>query len=187
MKSSTVTWLLIVFLGVLLLGWMIYASPVGSGILTGRWNIKGLFHSFSQHSSMMGRSCPMRGMGMGRTSQNTGRRAWDVPSTAADMKNPFHGEQAILDGKKLYARNCASCHGVSGQGNGPVGVAMSPPPANLVSLKVQNQADGVLFWKIENGNPPMPGFRGVLSDESVWKIILYLRTLASHQKLSAKN
>jgi mono/diheme cytochrome c family protein len=41
-------------------------------------------------------------------------------------------DQQMLDnGKSLYASACASCHGETGAGDGPAGVAINPPPKNL--------------------------------------------------------
>src|SRR5208283_6105234 len=34
-------------------------------------------------------------------------------------------------GRLLYMRNCASCHGVKGDGRGPVAVLLKTPPADL--------------------------------------------------------
>ena len=38
------------------------------------------------------------------------------------------------DGKVLYDRYCASCHGVTGLGDGPAAEALSPRPTNLTTL-----------------------------------------------------
>ena len=37
----------------------------------------------------------------------------------------------VADGKRYFLSYCASCHGVSGDGHGPVAPALSKPPANL--------------------------------------------------------
>jgi mono/diheme cytochrome c family protein len=34
-------------------------------------------------------------------------------------------------GRMLYLRDCASCHGLMGEGDGPIARALSTPPANL--------------------------------------------------------
>jgi mono/diheme cytochrome c family protein len=38
-------------------------------------------------------------------------------------------------GDALYRRYCASCHGVTGLGDGPAAAALTPPPTNLTTLK----------------------------------------------------
>jgi mono/diheme cytochrome c family protein len=43
-----------------------------------------------------------------------------------------------LDGKDLYKTYCASCHGTTGLGNGPVAEALKKPPANLTLFSLSN-------------------------------------------------
>ena len=40
----------------------------------------------------------------------------------------------VAQGRKLYVEYCASCHGTSGEGDGPVSRALTTPPANLRKL-----------------------------------------------------
>jgi mono/diheme cytochrome c family protein len=42
-----------------------------------------------------------------------------------------HADEAIVEGHRLYLEYCASCHGLTGEGDGPVARALSTPPANL--------------------------------------------------------
>ena len=37
-------------------------------------------------------------------------------------------------GRQIYLERCASCHGLSGEGDGPVARALTTPPANLRRL-----------------------------------------------------
>ncbi len=45
--------------------------------------------------------------------------------------NPTAGDQ-------MYAKYCASCHGIAGQGNGPAAPAFKHAPANLTKLSKNN-------------------------------------------------
>ena len=45
---------------------------------------------------------------------------------AADAKT-------IAKGKTVFEQNCASCHGVSGAGDGPAAVALNPKPRNFAT------------------------------------------------------
>ncbi len=40
----------------------------------------------------------------------------------------------VKRGRTLYLRYCASCHGLSGEGDGPVARSLMTPPANLLRL-----------------------------------------------------
>jgi len=75
---------------------------------------------------------------------------------------------------------CMNCHGTKGDGNGPAGMGLVPPPRNFTCGELMKDIpDGQLFWIIKNGSPGtgMMPFSG-LSDEEVWQLIHYLRSLA---------
>lgn len=38
----------------------------------------------------------------------------------------------VKHGKKLFAQNCATCHGAEGKGDGATGASLNPKPRNLV-------------------------------------------------------
>ena len=86
-----------------------------------------------------------------------------------------------MHGAKLYAANCADCHGIAGYGDGPAAKALPLPPADLTAEHFWAHSDGELFWYISHGfEAPdgavaMPGFEGVLSSEARWDLIDYLR------------
>jgi mono/diheme cytochrome c family protein len=73
-----------------------------------------------------------------------------------------------------------ACHGLDGQNTGvPFADRMSPPVPSLTGSDVQSYTDGQLKWIIDYGIWPsgMPGSKGVLSDDEIWSIVLYLRHL----------
>jgi copper transport protein len=88
---------------------------------------------------------------------------------------------SVTAGGELYQRNCVPCHGVTGQGDGPVGLTLNPPPADLTIHTAPGvHPDGQLFLWISDGFPgasAMPAFRSVISDEDRWNLVNYLRTL----------
>jgi mono/diheme cytochrome c family protein len=53
---------------------------------------------------------------------------------------PAHGQEdaAVAQGKKLYSRYCASCHGVDGTGNGPAASTLEPKPSDLTQIAKRN-------------------------------------------------
>lgn len=97
------------------------------------------------------------------------------------QKNPMAATtQTIADGKDAFSHYCVACHGLDGQNTGvPFADRMSPPVPSLASKPVQDYTDGQLKWIIDNGLWPsgMPGSKGILSDDEVWSIVVYLRHL----------
>jgi len=43
-------------------------------------------------------------------------------------------DDAVAQGRQLYLEYCGSCHGLTGEGDGPVAHALTTPPANLRRL-----------------------------------------------------
>ena len=100
-----------------------------------------------------------------------------VPTEYAGLTNPLtsEGSQAGAD---LFKTDCVACHGADGRGDGPASQTLVPPPANLHKLN-QVAADDYLFWRINTGKPgtAMVGWKGVLTDEQVWQVVAFIRTL----------
>ncbi len=96
-------------------------------------------------------------------------------------KNPIRDSaSAIADGREAFSHYCTACHGLDGQNTGvPFADHMSPPVPSLASKEVQSYTDGQLKWVIDNGIWPsgMPASRGILSEDEIWSIVLYLRHL----------
>jgi len=93
-----------------------------------------------------------------------------APASAAEMKNPYAGNaNAAAGGKKLYAQNCAQCHGNNLQG-------MGPAPA-LQSSSVKSAKPGELFWFVTNGNlnNGMPSWSN-LPKQQRWQIVTFLES-----------
>ena len=44
---------------------------------------------------------------------------------------------AAGEGANLYATLCASCHGISGRGDGPAAPALTPPPTDLTKSELK--------------------------------------------------
>jgi mono/diheme cytochrome c family protein len=96
-------------------------------------------------------------------------------------KNPIASTpETIADGKEAFSHYCVACHGNDGQNTGvPFADRISPPIPSLASRDVQDYTDGQLKWVIDNGIFPsgMPGSKGILSDDEIWSIVVYLRHL----------
>jgi mono/diheme cytochrome c family protein len=96
-------------------------------------------------------------------------------------KNPIKvSAENIESGKQTFGFYCVVCHGRDGQNTGvPFAKNMSPPLPSLASSDVQRYTDGQLKWIIENGISPsgMPASKGILSEDDIWTIVVYLRNL----------
>ncbi len=95
--------------------------------------------------------------------------------------NPLEAsDENVGKGRAAFSHYCMVCHGLDGQNTGvPFADRMSPPVPPLASPDVQRYSDGQLKWVIENGIFPsgMPASKGLLSDEEMWRIVVYLRHL----------
>ncbi len=109
-----------------------------------------------------------------------------APPEIYNLQNPLkETPENIKKGKLLFQVKakplpCKQCHGIIGDGNGPMARGFSPPPRNFTCTKTINGVpDGQLFWIIKEGSPGtgMLSYKK-LSDEKIWKIILYIRQLA---------
>jgi mono/diheme cytochrome c family protein len=93
-----------------------------------------------------------------------------APANAARKRNPFEGdERAQRAGAKLYARECASCHGINREGR------KNAPPLNQPEVKGADP--GSLSWVLRNGSihRGMPSFAH-LPEPQRWQIVTFLRS-----------
>lgn len=107
--------------------------------------------------------------------QQTGQ--WDVPAEYKTMKNPVvKGEESNKAGQVLYLKNCASCHGKTGLGDGVKARMLKDFPGDFSGGDYQNQTDGEHFYKTKFGRGEMPKYEGKLSDDDIWNMVNYIRT-----------
>jgi len=104
--------------------------------------------------------------------------AWKAPAEVKQLQNPVKTDGRTVErGKMLYREHCVPCHGKSGVGDGVMAKKMGYKPANLTLERLNQQADGEIFWKVSKGRPPMPEFETQLSARERWDIVSYVRTL----------
>ena len=48
-------------------------------------------------------------------------------------------QASLTSGKETFLKYCASCHGETGTGNGPVAVALKPPPSDLTMVSKRHE------------------------------------------------
>jgi len=100
-----------------------------------------------------------------------------VPADFAGKTNPLDAS-ASSAGADVFKVNCESCHGPQGHGDGPAGAALDPAPKDLAELQIAAE-DDYLFWRISTGKEgtSMVAWKGVLTDEQIWQVIAFIRTL----------
>jgi mono/diheme cytochrome c family protein len=89
--------------------------------------------------------------------------------------------ELLETGRKRYDVFCAVCHGVLGDGQGPVARNMSlrQPPSLLANWQ---RPDGFFFTAITEGYGYMPSYRPWLGTEERWAVVAYVRALQLSQR-----
>lgn len=88
-------------------------------------------------------------------------------------------------GKTKFQQLCASCHGVSGKGDGAASAALKPKPRNFSDATyMKSRTDADLKKVIMEGGPAvgksasMPPWKASLQGSDLDNIIAYIRTLS---------
>jgi len=92
---------------------------------------------------------------------------------------PPNLQASIEEGDRLFGTECGACHGLDGHKPTDAGRWMYPRAADLTSAEVQQYSDRELFWIVKNGIrlSGMPAFAKVESDEHIWNLVHFIRTL----------
>ncbi|HVP50423.1 MAG TPA: c-type cytochrome [Candidatus Bathyarchaeia archaeon] len=100
------------------------------------------------------------------------------PEAVAKMVNPVKPTAEVIAlGKKYYGYDCAMCHGASGNGKGEVDTGDKLPDfTNPDALK--DKSDGELFCALKTGKGHMPVEPARTSQNDLWSLILYVRSLS---------
>jgi cytochrome c oxidase cbb3-type subunit 3 len=87
-------------------------------------------------------------------------------------------DAVIAEGKRLFNQfNCSGCHAAGG---GAIGPALTDDDW------VYGNSAGNIFWTIIEGRPQgMPAFGGKLSEDQVWKIVAFVRSLSKLNEYEA--
>jgi mono/diheme cytochrome c family protein len=96
-------------------------------------------------------------------------------------------------GKVKYDANCVGCHGATGKGDGAAAAALNPKPQDHTDGKTMNAlTDKYLFDIIKDGGAAMkkaafmPASNKKLSDQEIWDVVAYIRSLANPPYKPAK-
>ena len=105
-------------------------------------------------------------------------------ASSARAEPPKSTPELLEKGKASFAKNCVSCHGPKGEGDGLLSKSLKPKPRNLVTEPLSN-GPGVekVFETLSNGRPgtAMVAFRGLSEDER-WALSYYVLSLKDEAK-----
>lgn len=102
------------------------------------------------------------------------------------FNSPESARQFLQLGQYKFNLTCALCHGVDGQGNGPIHVRAQElgagqtgwvPPSNLTDAVRVARPNGHLYNTVNNGIRKMGGYGHQLSPDERWAVVAYVRTL----------
>lgn len=91
--------------------------------------------------------------------------ACQTNSSTDKLKNPE--PQVAMDGKEVYEMYCVACHGADGK--------MMFSGATDLSLSTLDLATRIT--QIKNGKGVMNAFKGILSDEEIKHVAIYIEDL----------
>jgi high-affinity iron transporter len=95
----------------------------------------------------------------------------------------------LAEGRTLYERSCASCHGMAGKGDGPAGRGMNPAPPAIGDANAMSDVSPATMYRIVSvgiGGTPMPGYAATMTPEQRWNIVSYLLSLRATPKQIAE-
>lgn len=88
-------------------------------------------------------------------------------------------DEHLIEGIKIYGDHCAICHGtaVGDASASPVAKGLYPKPPQLATEGVEDDADGVSYWRIKHGVrlTGMPSWKATLTDQQIWTVALFLK------------
>ena len=110
---------------------------------------------------------------------------------AKDPIPPKKTPDLLSQGKKLYETNCALCHGAKGDGKGPAGLALKPPPRTFnlpLSQWTYSKGDPKkVFEVITKGIPNTAMVKwDHLSEQERWALVYYVVGFAAPKALPKK-
>ena len=101
-----------------------------------------------------------------------------VPVTEAQRPNPVKPTpESIAQGKKIYAYDCAGCHGATGDGKTEAARDIRIPDlTDPAALK--DRTDGEIYYVLKNGRGSMPKEADRVKPDELWDLVNYSRSLA---------
>ncbi len=113
-----------------------------------------------------------------------------------EKEDPAKFKELVAEGGRVYIRNCQYCHGDKLDGKGPYAPGLNPVPLNFTDVgTIAQLQESFLFWRIATGGPglpkeatpwisSMPVWQNFLTEEEIWKVILFLYDYTGYQPRS---
>jgi mono/diheme cytochrome c family protein len=115
-----------------------------------------------------------------------GKNVYHIPNTpegyiaASSNTNPFNfsDDEIANEGKKIFATNCAICHGEKGDGQGHLpSIDKFPPPPSYLSEPLLSLPEGQRYHTLVYGKGMMGSFGTQLNHRERWLVLDYVKSL----------
>ena len=101
---------------------------------------------------------------------------WFAPGREQEVSTvqelPSYPVEQVMQGRELYAANCATCHGANGAGYAQAGV---PAPALNGTMHAWHHPDAQIAGFIRNGVRQMPAVGADWTDEEIDAVLSYVK------------
>jgi len=95
---------------------------------------------------------------------------------APEQKNPVQPtEENLVKGAKIFADNCAGCHGLPSNPDSQFGKSFYPPVPQFFK-DAPDMPEHQNFYVIKHGTrwTGMPAWNGILNDNQIWTVAAFL-------------
>jgi mono/diheme cytochrome c family protein len=103
-----------------------------------------------------------------------------IAREAPSGENPAAlSDENLIAGVKLYAANCAVCHGAADAQASNIAKGLYQHAPQLAKHGVEDDPDGENYWKIFHGirMTGMPAYHGTLTEQQIWQLTLFLKNM----------
>jgi mono/diheme cytochrome c family protein len=106
------------------------------------------------------------------------QQIWDLVAYVWSLSSPPASAAA---GQRIYAAQCAGCHGPNGDPAESQAASLQRPSRSLAAILDRSEhSDADVFTVVSTGvaGTPMPAFGATLSEADRWAVVSFLRTLS---------
>ena len=101
----------------------------------------------------------------------------EAKRAGSTLKNPLAATpENLARGKKVFDTICQVCHGLKGDGDGPI-IGRFPNPPSFQAPHAKQLPDGQIYHIMSRGQGIMPSHAAQVLPDDRWRVLLYLRQL----------